>query len=388
MRLQQLKRVGQLLLKPRFNQQSTILYPNAQSQHIFYQRCQFSSKNEKDQNQKSQSSSSSSGQKLSANISQQQPKFSDIEESSLDNQSLQFRRLQELQDLQQQTQDSNQNEGQNKSSKFDEEQSSEGRQDLNFKQQQTSKISQHVDESKINIGKGIKRDDHMHGKDMVRMSEDKDTKGMQKHINKEQFKPEIIHEAKSERELTRDILCSEDRQFKDDVDRMAYMGNAQDQGGVKMKQAQRSIDEENKLNQEKWDECQNEQYTEELSEKKNIGKTHQSVEPDKTFDKYQLNKGAVDHEGRHHIEKTTDPTFNNPKLAFSGSYRIGYEHISGHAFDPLVQGDPGQRFDVKEQANERIDSDLVDQKEQGNEATKPITQKIKHGLFDSNPRTS
>jgi len=42
------------------------------------------------------------------------------------------------------------------------------------------------------------------------------------------LKPEKVHEARTEKELTRDIQDAEDKQFKLDVDRMADMGNAQD----------------------------------------------------------------------------------------------------------------------------------------------------------------
>ena len=87
---------------------------------------------------------------------------------------------------------------------------------------------------------------------------------------------------------------------------------------------------------------------------------------------YRLNKGAVDYDDHNRVVKTSDTSFNSPKLVIQTSYRAGYENMLGRSFDPLVQGDPGVKLDLQEMAKERIENDLVDKNAKGTMATRPI----------------
>ena len=69
---------------------------------------------------------------------------------------------------------------------------------------------------------------------------------------------------------------------------------------------------------------------------RNIGKSQEGVEIDTDYDKYRLNKGAIDYFDNNKVVKTSDTSFNSPKLVIQTSYRSGYENMAGRSFDPLV----------------------------------------------------
>jgi len=117
------------------------------------------------------------------------------------------------------------------------------------------------------------------------------------------------------------------------------------------------------------------------------------VEPSEEFDKLRLNKGAENYEDifERPLEKITkhDPSFNDPKLLMQSRVRVGFENLAGRSFDPLIQGDPGELLDIKQESIERVKNDSVDFKEKGLDATKPVHHDHKTTvLFNSNPRTS
>ncbi|CDW74970.1 UNKNOWN [Stylonychia lemnae] len=194
----------------------------------------------------------------------------------------------------------------------------------------------------------------------------------------EKLKPDQLVDTIEEKELARDVMTS--KNMKEDVDRMGNEGGAQDQGSVKLKEKQNqdSVDQKSNLQGKKAD----------IEQMRAIGVDKEGVEIDTNYDKYNLNKGAIDYEESNKVVKTTDTSFNSPKLVIQSNYRVGYENMTGRSFDPLVQGDPGEKIDLQAEAKERIKNDLVDRNAKGPDATKPIQQTIKYGLFDSNPRTS
>ena len=51
---------------------------------------------------------------------------------------------------------------------------------------------------------------------------------------------------------------------------------------------------------------------------------------------------------------------------------MGIENLSGRTFDPLIQGDPGEILNLKEEAMERVKQDSVNFNEKGLDATKPV----------------
>lgn len=101
-----------------------------------------------------------------------------------------------------------------------------------------------------------------------------------------------------------------------------------------------------------------------------------NVDVDTNYDNLNLNKNAegFEHSFERSFENISkhDPTFNDPKNVLQYRDRAGIENISGRTFDPLIQGDPGELENLKENAEERVKNDSVDYRKQNEEGTKPI----------------
>ena len=74
----------------------------------------------------------------------------------------------------------------------------------------------------------------------------------------------------------------------------------------------------------------------------------------RNYDDLHLNKGAEDYEkpfSRSFKDiKKFDTTINDPKDIAQEIDHRGYQNLAGKSFNPLIQSDPGELLDLKEQA--------------------------------------